>query len=84
MLPDEAVRQKMTVDGFFSKQQIDDYFNGDIEAVVASQPLQAIVNKKKLVVYDKMRTMLPDEAVRQKMTVDGFFSKEQIDDYFSV
>ncbi len=32
--------------------------------------------------YDKMRKMLPEGPVRQKMSVDGF-SEEEIDAYFA-
>jgi exonuclease VII large subunit len=38
---------------------------------------------ERFAVYDKMKKMLPEGAVRQKMSVDGF-SPQEIDEYYNV
>jgi hypothetical protein len=85
MLPEGAVRQKMTVDGF-SPQEIDKLMGGELELLmqtaVSTSPPQAVVTlDPRYEKYTKMRKMLPEGAVRQKMTADGF-TPDEIDKFF--
>ena len=70
----------MQVDGF-TAAEIDAFFNGEVgvgAAVppppAASAPAPAV--DERYAKYDKMRKMLPEGAVRQKMQVDGFTAAE--------
>eukprot|EP00981_Chlorochromonas_danica_P005143 scaffold1036_cov169-Ochromonas_danica.AAC.23 len=78
MLPEGAVRQKMVVDGF-SEVEIEAFFSGT--PAVPSAPAPAAVVDERYAKYAKMKTMLPEGAVRQKMVVDGF-SEAEIDRFF--
>eukprot|EP01038_Epipyxis_sp_PR26KG_P007973 gene7973-10813_t len=86
MLPEGAVRQKMMVEGI-SQEDIDKFFKGEIvssgenDATVPPQPPAPVVDER-YAKYDRMRKMLPEGAVRQKMMVEGFTS-EEIDGYFN-
>jgi hypothetical protein len=78
MLPEGAVRPKMTTDGF-TPAEIDAFFSGTPLAAPAATT--AAVVDERYAKYDKMRKMLPEGAVRQKMTTDGFTPAE-IDAFF--
>lgn len=84
MLPEGAVRQKMMLEGF-TETEIEGFFNGTIPTS-ANNPTNiastATVVDERYVKYDKMRKMLPEGAVRQKMQTDGF-SAADIEAYFS-
>ncbi|RYH10495.1 hypothetical protein EON65_39375, partial [archaeon] len=82
MLPEGAVRQKMMVDGF-SETEIEAYFNEEIggstrgEGAPISPPLSSAPSMdERFARYERMRKMLPEGAVRQKMMVDGFSESE--------
>ena len=83
MLPEGAVRQKMSMDGF-EDEEIDGFFkNGGVAPNVATfVPLSFDVDdSSKYEKYEKMYRMLPEGAVRQKMSMDGF-KDEEIDGFF--
>jgi hypothetical protein len=82
MLPEGAVRQKMSLEGI-SEAEIDDFFNGTLNPPLssASAPPSAAPDPR-FEKYEKMRKMLPEGAVRQKMTAEGF-SNDEIDRFFS-
>jgi hypothetical protein len=87
MLPEGAVRQKMSVDGF-TPAEIDAFIaHGPPTATAASAaPAPAAtgtaVPDERYAKYVKMQKMLPEGAVRQKMTTDGF-SPAEIDSFFT-
>jgi len=83
MLPEGAVRQKMRADSF-SALQIDAYFaHGPPRAgSLAARTAAAAVTEKRRATYVKMRSMLPDGAVRQKMAADGC-DAAQIETFFA-
>lgn len=85
MLPEGAVRQKMSLDGF-SEQEIDCFIKGlppplspALLKPAAARPQEDPKYEK----YTKMLKMLPEGAVRQKMTQDGI-SASEIDIFFGV
>lgn len=82
MLPEGAVRQKMAVEGF-TAPEIDAFFNGATvsSAVSAASVESSITSDPIFAKYSKMRTMLPEGAVRQKMIADGI-SPENVDRFF--
>ncbi len=71
MLPEGAVRQKMITDGL-KPAEIDSFFNrlNPTPLKKTSNPSPPILNEK-FAKYDKMRSMLPEAAVKQKMMQDG-------------
>jgi len=80
LFPECILRQKMSVDGF-SPSEIDAFLvNGPPAG--CSPPLCRPVSATRLAKYAKMKTMLPEAAVRQKMTVDGC-SAVSIDTFFA-
>eukprot|EP01040_Poterioochromonas_malhamensis_P011521 gene11521-12563_t len=91
MLPEGAVRQKMNLDGF-SETEIESFFDGSYLTNVsqpvslnpaASQfPPAPSVDVSRFEKYEKMKKMLPEGAVRQKMNLDGF-SEAEIESFFS-
>ena len=81
MLPEGAVRQKMKVDGF-SEDEIDAFFSGaPVAAAAVPTPPAPPAEDERFAKYTKMKKMLPEGAVRQKMKVDGF-SEEDIATFF--
>lgn len=86
MLPEGAVRQKMSLEGF-TQAEIDGFFSGAPVAAAGGAPppppAPAPVLDERFAKYSKMKTMLPEGAVRQKMTQDGFTPAE-IDMLFGV
>eukprot|EP01034_Spumella_vulgaris_P021864 gene21864-27939_t len=89
MLPEGAVRQKMMVDKI-STEEIDQYFDGSlVRATAAPAPVVAVAPmadappaEDKYTKYDKMKKMLPEGAVRQKMMTDKC-TPDEIDQYFA-
>jgi hypothetical protein len=81
MLPEGAVRQKMTGDGF-TASEIDRFFSGEVMTVTTVAPATAAAPDPRFEKYDKMRKMLPEGAVRQKMSGDGFTPAE-IEGFFN-
>lgn len=81
MLPEGAVRQKMTVDGF-TEEEIDAFMNGAVPTVPGGAPPPPPTADPRYEKYAKMKKMLPEGAVRQKMSVDGF-SDAEIDAFMS-
>ena len=78
MLPEGPVRQKMKMDGV-PESEINQYFSNDGEITpvkIISESSKAIDELS--VKYGKMCKLLPEQAVRQKMTLDGI-SPENID-----
>jgi hypothetical protein len=88
MLPEGAVRQKMATDGFTS-EDVDAFFNGTVGAGASTDvgiapppaPAAASVDPK-YEKYVKMKKMLPEGAVRQKMLQDGF-PETEIEAFFN-
>ena len=77
MLPKEAVQQKMEMDGF-SNQEINKVLDHKVVSVVTTPGQSVTESKEKDAEYElkyskylKMKKMLPIEAVRQKMEMDG-------------
>ena len=68
----------------FSQADIDGYFSGTLgsAAAPAAPAAPAPIADPRFEKYDKMKKMLPEGAVRQKMLTDGF-SQADIDAYFS-
>ena len=81
MLPEGAVRQKMSLDGF-TEQEIDGFFNGTLPAAAAPAPAAPAAIDPKLEKFEKMRKMLPEGAVRQKMQLEGI-SPDEIEAFFN-
>jgi hypothetical protein len=82
MLPEGAVRQKMMIEGFTS-DEIENFFcggTGSDSTQSAITPIPAVDDR--FAKYDKMRKMLPEGAVRQKMQVDGI-SASDIEAFFT-
>lgn len=78
----------MTQEGI-SPSDIDAFFNGTLSAPTPSAPLPLAtppvvlpVVDERFAKYEKMRKMLPEGAVRQKMTQEGF-SLSDIDTFFN-
>lgn len=69
--PEGAIRQRMMIDGM-DHETIDAFFAG--APIVAPEPPPATVEvDETMVKYAKMKKLgLPDGAIRQKMTTDGF------------
>jgi chaperonin cofactor prefoldin len=85
MLPEGAVRQKMNLDGF-SHAEIEGFFNGTLPMTVlpplaSVAPTVTAAIDPKFEKYEKMKKMLPEGAVRQKMNLEGI-SAEEIDAFF--
>mmetsp|Transcript_15034 Transcript_15034/g.22222 ORF Transcript_15034/g.22222 Transcript_15034/m.22222 type:complete len:151 (-) Transcript_15034:600-1052(-) len=78
MLPEGAVRQKMMVDGFTS-EEIENFMSG-VDVVTPSVPVAEPVDT--LAQYLKMKQLLFEEAVRQKMIAEGVVAA-QIDAFFA-
>ena len=80
MIPEGAIRQKMSLEGF-TQEEIDNFFpkNETNENKVISIP---VVDEKYKKYLDMMSKKLPEGAIRQSMLKDGF-SKEEIDDVVS-
>jgi hypothetical protein len=85
MLPEGAVRQKMNLEGF-TPEEIDNFMAGKVPMVggggAAPPPAPAAPLDPRFEKFDKMRKMLPEGAVRQKMSLEGF-TPEEIDKFFS-
>ncbi len=87
MLPEGAVRQKMAMEGI-SDQEIDDFFSGKLAsggASTSAAPVSASTAPalpEKFEKYVKMKKMLPEGAVRQKMSMEGIPDSE-IDAFFA-
>jgi hypothetical protein len=92
-LPDGAIRQKMTQEGL-SETEIDDFFAGKVSnaapaasAAPTAAPAEATVPTaaatERYEKFFKMQKMhLPEGAIRQKMTQEGF-SDAEIDGFFA-
>jgi ubiquinone/menaquinone biosynthesis C-methylase UbiE len=92
-LPDGAIRQKMTQEGL-SETEIDDFFAGKVSnaapaasAAPTAAPAEATVPTaaatERYEKFFKMQKMhLPEGAIRQKMTQEGFTDAE-IDGFFA-
>jgi hypothetical protein len=81
MIPEGAVRQKMTVDGFMENEIYEFIANGRVISA-GPAPAAAPVVDERYEKYVKMQKMLPEGAVRQKMATDGF-SAPQIDSFIT-
>ena len=84
ILPEIAVRQKMALDGY-TADQIEAFVQnkGDSPAPAAATAVQQedILTSAKYEKYRKMLKLVPEIAVRQKMTVDGL-STSEIEKFF--
>ncbi|KAJ1412827.1 P-loop containing nucleoside triphosphate hydrolase protein, partial [Ochromonadaceae sp. CCMP2298] len=88
MLPEGAVRQKMMVDGF-QQGDIDAFFGAESTptttptptAPTPTAPTPTPIPSTDLSKYQRMLRMMPEGAVRHKMTADGF-SQAQVDTFF--
>ena len=81
-LPEGAIRQKMSSDGL-SSADVDAFFSGVASSSSSSSPIASIVvEDEKFAKYTKMRKMLPEGAVRQKMSADGL-SPADIESFFA-
>jgi len=86
MLPEGAVRQKMALEGF-NDAEIDRFFSTPLLPSAPAAVATAVVappapSDDRYNTYEKMRKMLPEGALRQKMKVDGF-SDADIDRFFN-
>jgi hypothetical protein len=86
MLPEGAVRQKMALEGF-TDAEIDRFFSTPLlpsapAAVATAVAVPSAPSDDRYNTYEKMRKMLPEGALRQKMKVDGF-SDADIDRFFN-
>jgi hypothetical protein len=81
MIPEGAVRQKMTVDGFTENEIYEFIAHGRVIST-ATLSAAAPVADERYEKYVKMQKMLPEGAVRQKMATDGF-SAPQIDSFIA-
>lgn len=86
MLPEGAVRQKMAMDGI-SEKDMDAFFSGQYLSAAAAPPAaqeasQAPVVESRFAKYEKMKKMLPEGAIRQKMAMDNI-SPEDMELFFS-
>lgn len=84
MLPEGAVRQKMTTDGF-TPSEIDNFFSQTVFAKPEAAAVQAKPNfetDERFEKFIRMKKMLPEGAVRQKMRMEGF-TEEEINKFFS-
>jgi hypothetical protein len=89
MLPEGAVRQKMMVDGF-TEAEIEGFFSVGSASAAASTPAAGPkppsltpAEAIKFAKYEKMLKMLPEGAVRQKMTSEEV-APEDIEKFFAV
>jgi hypothetical protein len=91
-LPEGAIRQKMEVEGF-TAAEMDGFFSGNIvdEAAAAGAPAEGAAPAapaeptldEKYAKFGKMQKMnLPEGAIRQKMSAEGFADNE-IDSFFN-
>lgn len=80
LLPEAAVRQKMSLDGI-SNEEIDDFMSGKVSPPSVVQPIQQSLDPK-FEKFVKMKKILPEAAVRQKMSLDGI-SAQEIEDFMS-
>jgi hypothetical protein len=80
MLPEGAVRQKMQMDGGFTPEEIDAFMSGNPlppTSTASATPAAAVgPDLSRFEKYEKMRKMLPEGAVRQKMKMDNFTDVE--------
>lgn len=86
MLPEGAVRQKMALEGF-NDAEIDRFFStprlpSAPAAVATAVVAPSAPSDDRYNTYEKMRKMLPEGALRQKMKVDGL-SDADIDRFFN-
>jgi len=86
MLPEGAVRQKMAIEGF-NDAEIDRFFSTPLLPSAPAAVATAVVappapSDDRYNTYEKMRKMLPEGALRQKMKVDGI-SDADIDRFFN-
>jgi hypothetical protein len=83
MLPEGAVRQKMTVDGF-TEAEISSFITNGPPKVTAPAPVApaAPAVDERYEKFVKMRKMLPEGAVRQKMALEGF-TEAEIDSFIA-
>ena len=86
MLPEGAVRQKMALEGL-NDAEIDRFFSTPLLPSAPAAVATAVVapsapSDDRYNTYEKMRKMLPEGALRQKMKVDGF-SDADIDRFFN-
>jgi hypothetical protein len=88
MLPEGAVRQKMSGDGL-KESEIEEFFKQLVDVAVATAsgvtiaPSPAADIDPKYEKFVKMMKMLPEGAVRQKMSTEGL-SAADIDHFFNV
>jgi predicted transcriptional regulator len=76
MLPEGAVRQKMALEGF-TEAEIDSFIaNGPPKAAAPAPAPAAAAVEERFEKFVKMRKMLPEGAVRQKMAMEGFTEAE--------
>ena len=87
VLPEAAVRQKMTMDGF-SPEEIEEFLSGAISSSApTSQPIAAVLlpppppaaetaAPDKFDKYRTMKKMFPLAVLRHKMTADGLTAEE--------
>jgi hypothetical protein len=85
MLPEGAVRQKMNLEGV-SAEEIDAFFHGTLGQSAApvppASPEAAAVTDPRYAPFEKMKKILPEDVVRQKMSLSAF-TPEEIDKFFS-
>lgn len=82
MLPDGPIRQQMTIDGF-SEDDINTFLStGKMSTRPSLTKRISVLEDPKFAKYVKMKKMLPEGAVRQRMAQDGM-SQEDIELLFS-
>lgn len=74
MLPEGAVRQKMTQEGF-SNLEIENFWKNDATTTPSTASTGPVMDET-FRKYEKMRKMLPEGAVRQKMAQDSISDTE--------
>ena len=81
LLPEHAVRQKMSLEGY-TAQQIDSFVQGTVQSPAPPASGGEGPFSPKYEKFMKMLKLLPEHAVRQKMTMEGI-SVEEIEQVLS-
>ena len=81
ILPEVAIRQKMKLEGVLSEEEINNFFHTSKDLSMDTQPRNSVVENK-FEKFVRMKKMLPETAVRQKMKLEGV-SDEDIQNFFN-